>query len=80
MKKTEIKTEELWGEDLYNVFAHYINEEGWLTAEWADIIEKEVPRWDKNYNDNPEYKNTYSRMYNTEFEDNEKGDMIRPFA
>lgn len=70
--------EELWGEDLYKVFTNHINDQGWLTSNWANIIEDEVPRWDDDYIDNPEYSDTYSRMYNLEYEESEDGKLIRP--
>lgn len=72
------KNEKLWGEDLWNVFGNHINEEGWLTSEWQNIIEDEIPKYDKNYNDNPLHKGTYGRMYSLEYEESEDGLMIRP--
>jgi hypothetical protein len=73
-----ITNEDLWGADLFGVFGNHINEQGWLTSDWADILEEEVPKWDKDYVDNPLYGATYSRMYNTDFEDNEDETLIRP--
>jgi hypothetical protein len=75
-----IDAKELWGADLYAVFHHHIDKKGWLTSDWATIIENTVPRFDKNYNDNPLYSETYSRMYNLEFEDSEDKSMIRPLT
>lgn len=72
--------QELWGDDLYKVFADYINEEGWLTADWANIIEHEVERFDNDYNDNPEYKETYGRMYNLDYQESSDGTLIRPIS
>lgn len=69
---------ELWGEDLFNVFAGAINEEGWLTSDWGEIIEEEIPRLDEDYNDNPQYSETYSRMYNLDHEESDCGKFIRP--
>ncbi|RWX03390.1 hypothetical protein [Flavobacterium cerinum] len=69
---------ELWGEDLYNVFADHIDENGWLTSEWQNIIEAEIKRFDEDFNDNPLYKDTYGRMYNVDFEESEDGTLIRP--
>jgi hypothetical protein len=73
-----VSNEDLWGDDLYKVFGNHINESGWLTSEWAQIIEDEVPRFDSDYNDNPEHGETYSRMYNLEYEESEDGKMVRP--
>lgn len=73
--KTE-KLKDLWGEELFNVFANHIDEDGCLTESWAEIIENEIPKFDDDYNDNPLYRETYSRMYNMEFE--EIGNKIRP--
>lgn len=74
----DIDVKKLWGEDLYNVFAEHIDDEGWLPAEWSPIIENEVPRLDKYYNDNPEYARAYSAMYHMDFEDSQDGTKIRP--
>lgn len=70
--------QELWGEDLFKVFAGALNEEGWLTSDWNEIIEEEIPRLDEDYNDNPKYADTYQRMHMMDFEDSEDGKMIRP--
>lgn len=73
-----ITNEELWGEDLFKVFGDHLNENGWLTPDWQNIIEKEVPRLDEDYNDNQEYRETYQRMYMMDFEESEDGKLIRP--
>jgi hypothetical protein len=73
-----VSNEELWGEDLFKVFGNHINEDGWLTSDWAQIIEDEVPRFDTDYNDNPEHSETYSRMYNLDYEENADQTLIRP--
>lgn len=70
--------EKLWGEDLFYIFHNHIDSQGWLTSDWARIIEEEVPRFDKGYNDNPLYQNSYSKMYSLDFEDNEDESKIRP--
>lgn len=75
-----IDPKELWGSDLFAVFSKHIDKKGWLTNDWASIIENEIPKFDKNYNDNILFKDTYSRMYNTEFEYNEYESMIRPIS
>lgn len=72
--------EKLWGEDLHSVFGDDINEQGWLTAEWGEIIEKNVPRFNKDFSDNPKYKETYGRMYNLDYEESEDGLFIRPIV
>lgn len=76
MTQEDIK--ELWGEDLYSVFANHINQEGWLTEDWSDIIENEIPKFDKDYNDNPLFKETYERMYNLDYIESECGNFIKP--
>lgn len=73
-----LSNEELWGEDLYKVFRNHINEDGWLTSDWSDILEEKVPKLDDDYNTNPENGDTYNRMYNLEYEENQDGTMIRP--
>lgn len=77
-KLNDEQIKELWGEDLYNVFAEHIDEYGRLTAEWQNIIENEIPRFDKHYNDNPLFKETYGRMYCLEYEVLENETLIIP--
>jgi len=77
---TEEQIIKLWGEDLYNVFSDHINDEGWLTENWADIIEEEIPKFDEDWNDNELYTDTYGSMYNIEFESNEDETLIRPIS
>jgi len=74
----EIKS--LWGEDLFEVFGAYIDQEGWLTADWATILEAEVPKFDEHFRDNPEYSGTYQKMYLTEFEVTDDEKYIRPLV
>lgn len=69
---------ELWGEDLFDVFAGHLTEDGWLPSNWNLIIENEIPQFDKNWNDNPKYTETYQRMYMQDLEENEDGSMVRP--
>lgn len=74
----EEKLVAIWGRDLYNTFGHHMNEDGWLTAEWPLIIEKEIPRWDnETLIDNEEYSLAYGRMYNIDFEESEDLTLIR---
>lgn len=68
MKSTEIN--ELWGEKLLNVFGNNIDADGWLTADWASIIEKEVDKDDKS--------EFYNAMYLLEFEYKDNDSFIRP--
>jgi len=77
---TEAQLIELWGENLYNVFAEHINSDGWLTSKWADILEDEeiVKRFDDDYNDNPLFTDTYGRMYNVDWEFSTDETLIRP--
>lgn len=75
MNTEEIK--ELWGEELFDAFADHIDEEGFLTNDWADILEKKYP--DHTFYDKPEIKeNIYSRMYNLDAEENAEGTKHRP--
>jgi len=77
MTSKDIK--KLWGDELYDVFAEHINEDGWLTEDWVDIIESEIPRFDSDWNDNPVYKDTYQRMYMLDMVSNEDETMCKPF-
>lgn len=74
---TEAK-KELWGEFLFNVFEKYLDDEGWLTEEWAEIIEENYSDWDEDYNDTNNKKEIYSRMYNVDFESDDSETRIRP--
>lgn len=74
----QIDVKSLWGEDLYKVFQNHIDEKGWLTCDWGVIIEREVPRLDEDYNDNPAYSETYAKMYLLDFEETQDGKFIRP--
>lgn len=76
MSRDEIQ--QLYGEELFNVLKEHIDEEGWITTNWHEIIEDEIPRFDENYNDNPVYRDTYQRMYYHDFEENEDKTRIRP--
>lgn len=73
---------EIWGESLFNVFADHINDDGWLTTDWGQIIENEIPQFDNDWNDNPKYKDTYQRMYLLDLEEKETetGIWFRPIA
>lgn len=73
-----VNVKELWGEDLYSVFSNHISDDGWLTCSWGDILEREISKFDENYNHNPEYKNTYSKMYLMDFRESVSGEYIRP--
>ena len=76
MEQFEIK--KLWGEDLYNAFSAHINEDGWLTHDWATILEDNFSNWDENMNDTNILSDLYSKMYNIDFEENADETMIRP--
>ena len=39
---TTEQKKELWGEELFNAFANHIDENGWLTEDWAGILDKEM--------------------------------------
>ena len=75
---TTKQKKQIWGEELFKVFAEHIDEKGWITSDWCEIIEDEIPQFDEDYNDNPIYKQTYQMMYNVEFEYNEDETKIRP--
>lgn len=74
----ENKNKELWGDVLYNAFQEHISEDGWLTSDWAQIIEDNYSDWDKDYNDTGEKKNLYQRMYLIDLEDSEDEKYVRP--
>ncbi|WP_417365947.1 hypothetical protein [Flavobacterium beibuense] len=69
---------DLWGKKLYEVFEKHIDKQGWLTEDWPEIIEKEIKPFDEDWNDNPQYKDTYQRMYNVDWEVKSDGLFIRP--
>lgn len=73
-----VEIEKLWGEELYNAFSNHINEDGWLTSNWAPILEDNFSNWDENYKDTNILSNLYSKMYNMDFEENEEEALIRP--
>lgn len=68
---------ELWGEELFKVFGNYLDEDGWLTSQWCDIIEENLSDWDDDFNDTNEKKEIYGTMYNIEFEYNADETKIR---
>jgi len=76
MKEKDIK--EIWGNELYKVFKQHIDEEGWLTSQWADIIEDEIPKYDEDYNKNVLFESTYQRMYYLDMEHNFDYTKVRP--
>lgn len=65
---TKEQIEQAWGEDLYNAFCEWIDENGWLVGNWADYLEDNYSNWDKNYNDTNIKSNLYSQMYNLDIE------------
>lgn len=74
-----VQIEELWGEELFDVFADHIDDEGFLTNDWSEIIENKYP--DHTYYMTPEIKeNIYSRMYNLDTEENSEGTKHRPIS
>ena len=75
---TTEQKKELWGEELFNAFAEHIDENGWLTEDWGEILDKEMPDFDEDYNDNENKKEVFSRMYNLDYEESEDGSMLRP--
>jgi len=75
---TNEQLKELWGDELFNVFADHITEDGWLTKDWNQIIENEIPRFDKDYNDNEKYTDSYQRMYLLNYVESDCGNFIKP--
>lgn len=75
MTNQEIKN--LWGEELFRVFADDLDDEGWLTEDWAMIVDEKVSNWDEDFNDTNEQKEIFSLMYNIEFEYNQDKTKIR---
>ena len=75
---TTEQKKELWGEELFNAFANHIDENGCLTEDWAGILDKEMPDFDEDYNDNENKKEVFRRMYNLDYEESEDGLMLRP--
>ena len=68
----------LWGEELFRLLGHHFDEFGFIREDWQEIIEDETPRFDKNYNDNPDYSEAYQLMYNLDFEEVEG--RLRPIS
>lgn len=69
----------LWGNQLYKRLSPWINEEGYITYNWASIVDNNFEDWDKDYIDTFERTNIYTRMYNLEFEPHpEDESLIRP--
>ena len=46
--------------------------------DWAEILDKEMPDFDEDYNDNENKKEVFRRMYNVDYEESEDGLMLRP--
>lgn len=69
---------QIWDDELYNALNGFFVENGWLTIDWATILENNFSNWDENYNDTNILGNLYSRMYNKEFEKSPCGLFIRP--
>lgn len=67
----------IWGEELFQIFGDHIDNEGWLTEDWSEIIEEELSDWDENYNDTNKKRSAYGLMYNIDFEYNNDGTKIR---
>ena len=73
-----MKNSDLWGDELWNAFYSHIHSEGWLTSNWAEILENEFSDWDEDYKDTNEKKTLFGLMYNKDFEESEDGKFIRP--
>lgn len=76
MSQEEIK--KLWGKYLFPVFEEIIDAEGWLTQDWLDYFEENVPKYDSDWNDNPQHASIYGLMMYYDFEESEDGSKIRP--
>lgn len=68
----------LWGDILYKAFKNNINEDGWLTNDWSEILEYNFSDWDDHYNDTNTKSRLYQQMYLTDFDDNFDNTMIKP--
>lgn len=75
--KTQEELIQIWGDDLFETFGHHFDNEGWLTVDWTQIIEDEIPKWDEDFNDNEEYKEAFIHMYQIDSEYNENKTKIR---
>lgn len=76
-----VKEKELqgWDEKLIKAFGNLINDEGWLTSNWAEFLEENFKDWDEHGNDTNEKKELYQLMYNLDFETSDCGKFIKPF-
>ncbi|MDD1553133.1 hypothetical protein FO615_06020 [Riemerella anatipestifer] len=77
-KMSDKGVKSIWGEYLYNIFAEHIDEDGWLTSDFAEIIDNKLKDWDEDYVTTNERSKAYYRVYNTDFEESEDGLKIRP--
>jgi len=73
-----IRNKNLWGNILYSFFRKHIDRYGWLTYDWATIIEDNVKDWDKDFNEDVKKKALFSNMYSIEFEESPDRMFVRP--
>lgn len=69
-KKEKSEMLPLWGDELSKFFSSDLNDTGWLTSEWAYLIEERLQE--------PKRGEMYNRMYLLEFEESEDGKLVRP--
>lgn len=67
-----------WDERLVKAFGDQINEEGWLTPDWAQYLEDNFKDWDIDGIETNEKKELFGLMYNLDFEFSLDGGYIRP--
>jgi hypothetical protein len=78
MNTIEANVPQTWDERLVKAFGNLINEEGWLTPNWAEHLEENFKDWDEDGKETNEKKELYGLMYNLDFEESLDGGFIRP--
>lgn len=77
--KTKKQLTVLWGNHLYKKLSPWIDKDGYITDNWASIVENNFQDWDKDYIDTNEKSDIYYAMYNLEFEPHPENELlIRP--
>lgn len=77
MTKTEIK--QRWGSFLWKRLSPWIDNEGYIEKDFAQLVDDNFSNWDSDYNDTNENKEIFSRMYNLDFEDHPTdNNLMRP--
>lgn len=78
MNEMLMNVQENWDQRLLEAFGDLINQDGWLTSDWAQHLEENFKDWDENGKDTNEKKELFGLMYNLDFEESEDGKFIRP--